>query len=236
MKISIVMSYYNRKVLLDRTIDSIRRSEFKDIEIIIVDDASPEPLSCADVNVIRIEPKDKWWHNPCIPFNMGLKRATGDVIVIQNPECIHYGDVLSFVAESIKPKTYLSFACYAINQSQTEQLSLGVWPEIEDKTFSGKERNGYYNHSVFRPVGYHFCSAIMRHDLDKFGGFDPDYGMGISFDDDDFVYRVYNAGMNIKIIDNPFVMHQWHPPFTYKRDGWQPLHERNKKLFEQKWG
>jgi GT2 family glycosyltransferase len=234
--ISIVMSFYNRKALLDRTLEWLHKSEIKDYELIIVDDASPEPLVCPEATVVRIERKDKWWHNPCIPFNMGFKKAKGDIILIQNPECMHQGDILKYVTETIQPKLYLSFACYAINEVQTKQLSLGVMPDIEDKSFGGKERNGYYNHSVFRPVGYHFCSAIMKSDLDKIGGFDEKYANGISFDDDDLAYKISASGIRIKLVDRPFVIHQWHVPFTYKQDGWRLWHERNKAIFESKWG
>ena len=33
---------------------------------------------------------------------------------------------------------------------------------------------------------------------------------GIGFDDYDFTHRVNNLGLNMKCIDNPYVIHQWH--------------------------
>lgn len=43
------MGYRNRKQLLIRTLDSIRRSEIKDYEVVIVDDASDEEHRIEDI-------------------------------------------------------------------------------------------------------------------------------------------------------------------------------------------
>jgi GT2 family glycosyltransferase len=75
----------------------------------------------------------------------------------------------------------------------------------------------------------------MKTDLDKVGGFDERYAKGISYDDDDFLYRVNDKGLSIKIVNDPFVIHQYHPPFTYKKEGWQDLHTINKNLFKSTW-
>jgi GT2 family glycosyltransferase len=201
----------------------------------MVDDASPVPAKCNEAKIIRIEQKDKWWHNPCIPFNMAFKEAKGDVVIIQNPECIHMEDVLSYVHENIRDGLYLSFGCYAINEEETNKLRSGVYPNIYDKAFGLNTRNGWYNHATFRPVGYHFCTAITKSDLDKVGGFDERYAHGISYDDDDLVYRINDKNIEIKIVNHPFVIHQYHAPFTYMREGWQKLHTINKNLFKSLW-
>ena len=105
MKISIVTSYFNRKKLLINTLKSIKQTEFKNFEFIIVDDASNNDNKIDDlvydfpfIKLIRIEPEDKWYINPCIPFNIGFKNITGDIVIIQNPECFHTSDIISFVA------------------------------------------------------------------------------------------------------------------------------------------
>lgn len=229
------MAYYQRQELLDRTLETIHNSKIKDYELILVDDASDEPLVCSDAHVVRIEKQDKWWHNPCIPFNLGFGIANGDVVIIQNPECMHMGDILSYVHNNIKEGQYFSFGCYSINEQETKELRVSKSPSIQDKAFGLDQRNGWYNHATFRPVGYHFCSAIMKSDLDKVGGFDERYARGISYDDDDFLYRVNDKGLSIKIINDPFVIHQYHPPFTYKKAGWQDLHAINKNLFKSIW-
>ncbi len=233
--ISICMAYYNRQELLDRTIKSIKSSVIKDYEIIIVDDASSIPVSCPEAQIITIKQEEKWWHNPCLVYNMAFKQAKGDIIIIQNPECMHYGDVLKYTVDNIVDGLYLSFSCYAINQKETQGLNSGVAINVQDKSFGGKDKNGYYNHPALRPVAYHFCSAITKHDLDLVGGFDENYALGISYDDDDLVYAINDKGITTKIIGYPLVIHQYHQPFTYQKENVFALHERNKQLFKSKW-
>ena len=76
---------------------------------------------------------------------------------------------------------------------------------------------------------YHFCSAMTKEDLDDLGGFDMRYAQGVGYDDNDFIYRVRLKGMTTKIIDNPFVIHQYHPPFCGNQ-GFSPT-QNNYTLF-----
>lgn len=234
-KISIVMAYLNRQRLLDATIKSIRATRDTNYEIIIVDDGSDTKVKCDEAKIIRIEKTDKWWTNPCVPFNIGFNNASGDIIIIQNPECYHIGDIISYVRTHIKTNTYLSFGCYAMNQGETDLFHRGVMPNLNNQIFSGTTRNGWYNHSLYRPKAYHFCSAILRQDLDMIGGFDERYASGISYDDDDFIRSIKMLGMDVRIIDAPHVIHQFHTLMAYDHPQMRMLHERNKKLYEDKY-
>jgi glycosyltransferase involved in cell wall biosynthesis len=230
--ISIVMAYLNRKALLDKTLESIRNSQIKNYELIIVDDGSDEPLVCDEAKVIRIEPKDKWWSNPVIPFNMGFKEAKGDVVLIQNPECYHIGDVLTYVTEHIELNDYISFSCYAMPQQQTEEFHRGIFPKMNNSAVTHTEKSGWYNHPIYAPVGYHFCSAISRQVLNAIGGFDERYAFGVAFDDNAFIRTIKRWELNVRIVDNPYVLHQYHPPMSYgdpKR--WRPLYKINADIF-----
>ena len=88
-KISIVMAYFNRKEQLIQTITNINKSSHKNIELVIVDDASEKDqdpnLFVNDVvrhdisvNIISVAKEDKTWVNPCIPYNIGFKQADGE--------------------------------------------------------------------------------------------------------------------------------------------------------------
>jgi glycosyltransferase involved in cell wall biosynthesis len=232
-KISIVMSVYNRQGLLDRTLESIRQSKVKNYELIIVDDCSDKPVVCKGAKIIRIEKEDKWYNCPAVPFNIGLREATGDIVIIQNPECYHVGDVLSYVLENIRPGKYISFACYSLNKSDTDILHGGAMPEMVNVLADGRNRSGWYNHSEHRPMGYHFCAAIMRDDMDKVGGFDERYAYGFSYDDDDFVRTIRYMGIDMEIVNEPFVMHQYHGKYFISNPRYKELHELNRKIFNQ---
>lgn len=222
--ISIVMAYYNRKPQLYKTLETITQSKFKGtFEVIIVDDGSDIEHQLDSINedfninikVIRIDPKDKWYRNPCIPFNKGFSAALGDVIMIQNPECCHLGDVIS-AASKITENQYFTFHAYSLDQTQTESLktvnlSSDSLPfPLLDRATGFEGTVGYYNHAKFRPVAFHFCSALHRSKLEELNGFDERYAKGIGFDDNEFLTRITRLGLTIVFVSSPMVLHQYH--------------------------
>jgi GT2 family glycosyltransferase len=231
--ISIVSAYYNRKDLLINTLESLKDSEVKDYEYIVVDDVSSDEHRIEDLQqlypnlrVIRIEKEEKWWVNPCIPFNLGFKEIKGDVVIIQNPECKHIGDIMKKALE-VTDNDYFSFSCYSLDEETTynkkdfEVLNVAA-------TMDGQL--SWYNHSVYRPKGYHFCSVITRKNLEFLQGFDPKYAHGLAYDDDEFLFRINKKGIQIKIIDYPFVAHQWHQSVNYSHLNAADLLQKNRDL------
>ena len=227
MKISIVTAYFNRKQLFYNTLKSIDKSSIKNLEVIVVDDCSSEEHRLEDLTeefpflkIIRLEKENKWYVNPCVPFNIGIREAKGDIIVLQNPECYHLGDVLSDIVNKITNTNYLTYGCYSLdkdrtalmgihNTSTTEKIKEVLAP-MPPQRIVEEGGLGWYNHSTIRPVAYHFLSAIKKENMDKLNGFDERYAKGIAYDDDELLVRIRRMGLNISITNNPFVLHQWH--------------------------
>jgi len=238
--ISIVMTYYNRKKQLINTLKSISDSTIKDIEIIIVDDASDEEHRIEDLQeefnlkLIRIDKKDKWWVNPCVPFNVGIKESKGDIIVLQNSECYHVGDVLSSIKETITDDNYITLSTYSFTEDLSD-IILNVDKEyllsLPQVASGGSESLGWYNHKIYRPVYYHFCSAITKENMDKLNGFDERYSDGISYDDAEIIERIKRLELKFEIVDDVSVIHQYHDVLFYKIINFGMLHERNKQLY-----
>ncbi|MDG4654514.1 glycosyltransferase family 2 protein [Chryseobacterium arthrosphaerae] len=228
MKISIVTAYYNRKKLFENTLSSIVSQSpdpSMELEVIAVDDGSDEEERLEDLTeqypflkVIRLEKADKWYFNSCIPFNIGFREAKGDIVILQNPECLHYGDVLKYTQKHINDSNYISFSCFSLGIESTDNLhTLLESPEKLQKLMAdnnvgyiGDGLDCWYNHSVTNPKGYHFCSAITKKNLYDLGGFDERFARGIAFDDNEFLHRVKLKGLQIEIIDQPIVLHQNH--------------------------
>lgn len=222
--ISVVTAYYNRKSLFIRTLDSFCSSIGKiNFEVIAVDDGSDENERLEDLvdkypflKVIRLERENKWYSNSCIPFNIGFSHCIGDKVIIQNPECYHFGNILEHVDKNLKRNEYLSFGCYSLDKETTEKTIIENYNYISDEINSCKRSHrydgdsGWYNHSIYRPSAFHFCSAIKYEDLMELGGFDERYALGNSFDDDEFLWRIRCKKMEVKIIDNFIVLHQNH--------------------------
>jgi len=217
-KLSIVISYYNRKKLFDKTLKSIQSSKRCDeIELIVVDDGSDSSERLEDIlsnykfpiTLIRVEPEEKNYVNPCIPYNRAIKEAKGDIIMIQNPECFHVGEVINYALKNTREDNYLAFSTYALSKESTEALGSGEI-KLLARASSGGHVEGWYNHSTINPRPLHFTSSITRRNLEKLGGFDESYADGIGFDDDDLLARIKDLGLAIEIVDSPMVLHQNH--------------------------
>ena len=222
--ISIVTPYYNRKRLFIETLKSIAKSAYKDFEVIAVDDASIEDERIEDLitefpflKVIRLEEKDKWYFNSCIPFNIGIARATGDIIMLQNPECLHVHDVLDYVAAAVDNNNYVTMSTYSLNKELTENLPSQIDKADFINYFKSlpqqllRDYVGWCNHSKFRPCYFHFCVALTKKNMKILGGFDERYADGTGYEDNDFVDRVGKLELKKIINDDVSVIHQWHP-------------------------
>ena len=227
--ISIVTAYYNRRDLFHRTLKTISNSQFKDIEVIAVDDGSDNEHRIEDFTdefpffrVVRIEPEDKWYGNCCIPFNMAIREAKGDIIVLQNPECLHANDVLTYISNNINETNYISVSAYGLDSHyvrdgildyalKNNELS-GLIKSLPQVPYRGNRTMGWYNHPTFRPEAWHFCSAMTRENMAKLNGFDERYADGVACDDSEFIIRIKRIGLNVEIVDDVQVIHQYHEP------------------------
>ena len=179
-------------------------------EVIIVDDASDgnhdiskigEMYPGMDIKVFSFTPEEKWWSCPVIPANLGIAKASGDIVVLQGAEIYHGGDILKDISERIKPNKYLVYAVLALSEIDT----INVERRLNFKYST------WYQHSIHRNVCYNFCTAIFREDLMRLGGFDERYGHGIWYGDNDFILRIRRMGMDVITIDSPYAYHQYHP-------------------------
>lgn len=213
-KVSIVMTYYNRQAQLLKTLESFKKYDPKDFNVVIVDDGSPEkivlPQFPFDVKVIRIT--NKTWVLGCVAWNVGLSFAlkdSPDIIIMQNAECYHFGDILGFAKANVTEENYITFGCYS--QGKGEEPGSVIYNR--GASFDGE--SAWYNHPVYRPKAYHFCSAISANNMRKLNGFDERFAHGIAFDDDYLLHQVATLGLKVYITTEPIVVHQWHEHASY---------------------
>lgn len=228
MKLSIVMAYYNRYKQLLHTIESISKTLYdkNDFEIIIVNDASDpsdvklllEGLEQYNllIHVLHITKEEKGERrNPSIPFNIGFRKAIGEIILIQNPESYHVDDIISYTVNNLTFDDYLVYNTYNISLEASNE----IFYMLSNKTFEQIEmlpkdpgHPVWMHHHTLRPTYYHFCSAIYRQNLMMIGGFDEEYKNGYCYDDDDLLFRIRDClRLNIKS-SSCLVVNQYHKP------------------------
>ena len=240
--ISIVMTYYNRKPQTLETLKGFERmyANNYNFEVVIVDDNSNDENRLEEdikqfsfpINLIVITKEEKGDRiNPCLAYNKGFKEASGDIIIIQNPECYHVGDILKHTIENLNEQDYFTYSCFTANSAEiTNQIINSKSPlclinneNFLNKNFYAMDNHNlnWYNHPYkvedgngSRCTNYHFCSAIYKCNLDLIGGFTEKFKYGFCYDDNELLHRIkHNLKLNIKCIDpnNCLVIHQWHP-------------------------
>jgi GT2 family glycosyltransferase len=200
---SIVITAHNRAALLTNTLNSIeKQAEPWKRELVVIDDASHDDTDC----VCDMFGIDKYFHtgrppgnhysNPARPNNIGIRKAFGDLLIIQNAECLHVGPVIQQFLERTKPGT-------------------AVFAGVEALTQEGLHQE-WYTHSTHNPRPFFFCGAIHRDVLMGIRGFDEDYPY-YGYDDNDMADRLTKMGVKFIFADDIQVQHQWHPT-SYKQE------------------
>lgn len=255
--LSIVMSYYNRREQLELTLRTIRRQYTDDIEIIVVDDGSDDDGTALpiarhfdmNIKVVTLTKQEKTWINPCVPYNVGFRHATGRLVMIQNPECLHVGNVIDWARKWTTPERYVTFSCYSSDCHEFDRLrSLLLQYQSDDRLEPsilqivrsdlnvlmrpGTNNELWFNHPTIRPVKYHFCSCITRENLLDLGGFDERYAEGYCWDDNEFLHRIQKKGLGAIVVgpEHGFVVHQYHHKGPLR--GACPQWHANRWLFE----
>jgi hypothetical protein len=245
-KITLLVNHFERFKQLRRTLKSIHNSSYKNLFVVILDHNSPsftdnivdlEELYPEYLFLQKPKPTDNWYSS-IVSYNWGinyiLKYEKPDIIMIQDAECYHEGDVITKASE-ITDGEYLSFAAF----STDEQTFLRDDFEnvIKDIALNSKEGvwgngvNAWYNHPIYRGVGYGFCCAITTDNMCKLNGFDERYMDGVAYGDDDWIRRIKKLGLKIEIPTDPFVVHQWHYDKNYSING--TLLEKNRDIYNE---
>lgn len=230
--ISTILPYWDRQAVADRSL-ALMAMHYAglDMEIVVVDDGNAVPYVAPKgmpfpVRVIRLPVKHEP-RNPCVPINLGVHVAAGDVIALSGPDIMHVRPVLPAMLEELNrggENAYVIAAVWA-----PEHKGRGRWHVHSSMT------NAAQVEGVPLPKGahYHFMTMLRRSLWEASGGLDPDYREGTGYDDPDFVLRLARAGAKFVIRDDLVVEHirgGAHASWTKEQ------FERNRRLFISKWG
>lgn len=217
--VSVVMTTYNRAPLLRATLASIRNQCYQNLEVIVVDDgndngASEEVCSLFSDTVAKFIKRERepgtFYSNPSVPNNLGLKAATGDLVILQNAECMHHENVI----EKFVEQTPFGTASFAMVEALTPQGTHYMW----------------YTHPIFNRRPFFFCGAMARTHFVELRGFDENFRY-YGFDDDQFSLRMENLGIKNNYSTNIRVSHLWHGPSYKPQD--LSLNQQNENYFNE---
>jgi glycosyltransferase involved in cell wall biosynthesis len=210
VNVSIVITTFNRPALLDATLTSINKQGFRNLEIVVVDDGTDEDTQdvckrhCATYIKLN-RPQSTTYSNPALPINVGVRYAKGNIILLQNAECVHAD---THTIEKLTKAVTDNNVAFA----HVTGLKADGRP---DWVYCGKES----------PRPFFFCGAIKRAWFDKLRGMDEDF-VKPSFDDNDFADRLRASGVTFLFTDVK-VNHLWHQQLSHNNS-------ESAKLYQEK--
>ena len=235
IKYSILMPYYRRDCLHNTLISfNTYYKDRTDYEVIIIEDFKNtkdivehnklldiiKKFRDYNIKIVHLNSNIETCYNGSAHYNQGAKSASGDILIITNPECVHVTDILGYLDEQTG-SDYNVFACLSaifngnINDMQEFKYRPGIW----------------YQHTRNNRQ-LHFCSAISKINYNKICGFDEFYADGIGYDDDDFLRTIKTNLIAIRSVDNYYVVH-----IEHNRDhlSCNYLCQRNLQYYIKKW-
>lgn len=129
--------------------------------------------------------------NPSKAFNIGVRNAKYDHIIITSPEVVPITSVLAQL-EELADKNVV---CQVFDEDS-----------IGDKSFS-LVNNHYRN---INPA-YYFLAMYNKQDIEEINGWDEEFMQGYAYEDDDFGARWVRAGLPFEIHEEIQALHQYHP-------------------------
>jgi hypothetical protein len=241
--ISIVMSSSNRSKQTLFTLDKINNSNYKNIQVILVDDSTHDPITedilrsqqlSINIDLINIKRENKKWHNPLVNYNIGFNYVKGGILVIQNAEVVHIGDVLQFIHNTVKDdNNYYVFDAKASLNYDTNELiykSNTNTIEIYNENWFDKWYNSRHNNTNF-----HFLTAMHRNIFNKIKCFGYDCTMGTCWDDNELILKIVSNGIKIvNIWHEDYLVGGIHLFHGYSYIVWDKDKENNERMFHAK--
>jgi len=197
--VSVVIPVYNAEFTIRKCLKSIYNSEYKKIEVIVVDDASQDDsvdiAEDFDCKIIKLE-KNAGAANA---RNIGAQKAKGDIIFFTDSDCTVLPDTISKIIKILKTTKDIS----AVIGSYTMRTPI--------KNFISTFHNlrHHYTHQTSQEKAMTFwtgCGAIKRKIFNELGGFNINY-KAATIEDIEFGYRVFKAGYKIQLNKDIFVTH-----------------------------
>ena len=244
--LSIVVPIYDAAAALERCLASLARHRPAQSEIVLVDDASPDPSiapmlqqfarSEAGVRVITA-PENAGF---IATANLGAAAASGgsDLLFLNadtevtagwadEMAAVLAGDPGAAVCCPLSNNaTYLSVPKY----QQANELPAGFDAERMAKLV--RESAGELR-SLAGPTPVGFCMLVRRSAWDSFGPFDPAFGRGYG-EEDDFGPKVQAAGFKVVCAPRAFVYHRGGSSFAGSA-GLPELRRANANLLLERW-
>ncbi len=198
MKVSVIVPVYNVEAYLNRCLESLVRQTLKELEVIIVNDGSPDNSDAIIRQYIAKYPNFKYYikENGGLSDarNYGLKCATGEYIAFLDSDDYVKEEMYEEMYKKATSGNFDMVVCDIFYQypDKIQVVRSGIKNDIHDKKGIKK---AYYN---IHPAAW---NKLFKRELFNNG---VEFKKGVWFEDVEFIYRLLPYVNSIGAIHEPF--------------------------------
>ncbi len=210
--VSIIIPVYNKEKDLMRLLNSILENNYKNIEIIVVDDASPNKISLKikkfqNLKLLRNE-REKLVAGS---RNVGIKNATGDLFFLMDSDNIIARNTISELVRAISSHSNIGIACpltYYFKDPKRIWWAGTARSKVTSFTKSiGKDKldtNQFKD--LIRSESFRNALMIKKEIIQEVGLFD-EKNFPIHYEEADFSERIKKRGFEIVVVPTTKIWH-----------------------------
>ncbi len=202
-QVTVVIPTYQRSQKLQSCLDSLLQLDYpgERLELIVVDDASPEPIDLsaysAQVRVLRMETNS----GPGAARNRAVSEARGEIIAFLDDDCLAKEDWLQQLVPSFQASD-LGAVGGAVASADLK-TPLGKYEASNSPLFMGKEQRRIREDGALTYLPT--CNLLVRRStLLRVGGFNPRLRVG---EDVDLCWRILQQRESIYYLPRGLVYH-----------------------------
>lgn len=203
--VSIIIPTLNEEKFLPRLLESIKKQDFQDYEIIVSDGGSSDRTRqvAEDNGCIFIE--DKEHHHPSWQRNNGAKIAKGGILLFFDADCVLQEKFLNKVITEFKQRKLVGAGFYFIFNPNSFSYNI----------FAGLANLFCFFRQYFSPASVGAGILALRSAHEKIGGFDVEVLLA---EDYDYTDRLAKQG-KFRMIKSEKLLYSSR---RLKKDGWWP--------------
>ena len=205
MKYSVIIPVFNRPDEVDELLQSLCEQQFRDFEVLVVEDGSSLP--CAEVvakysQMLNIHYYNKPNSGPGQTRNYGAERSQGEYLIILDSDCILPPDYFNAIEEELSRKSAEAFGGPDRAHHSFSNIQKAINYSMTSFFTTGGIRGGKKKMDKFYPRSFNM--GVKREVYLQLGGFSK-----MRFGEDiDFSIRIFKAGCSCRLFPNAWVYHK----------------------------
>jgi GT2 family glycosyltransferase/glycosyltransferase involved in cell wall biosynthesis len=237
--VSIVVPVYNGPEQLQRCVKSVLAHTRTPFELILIDDASPDPAIGDLLTKYEAHRAVRVMRNPSnrgfvYSANLGMRATQHDVVLLNSdtevtPRWLQKLIIAAYSGAKVGTVTPFSNAAGAFSVPEIGVNATIRFPFTVLKMARLTERLSNCNYPEV-PTGHGFCMYIKRQVIEDLGGFDEkNFGRGYG-EENDFCMKALGAGWNHILDDSLFIYHEGNSSFGEEKES---LISRNRQTLDR---